>query len=70
MNPVTIETIMQEPGFQAIKAVRNNRVSLVDERLVSRPTLRIIEGIRAIGALLYPDLFPGTTRKKGTADGL
>ncbi len=69
MNPVTMETIMQEPGFQAIKAVRNNRVFLVDERLVSRPTMRIIEGIRTIGALLYPELFSGPTRKKGAADG-
>ena len=69
MNPVTIETISQEPGFQAIKAVRNNRVFLVDERLVSRPTLRIIEGIKTIAALLYPELFPGGSRKKGSGDG-
>ena len=69
MNPVTIQTITQEPGFQAIKAVRNNRVFLIDERLVSRPTLRIIDGIRTIAALLYPDIFPGPARKKGAADG-
>jgi len=69
MNPVTMETIMQEPGFQAIKAVRSNRVFLIDERLVSRPTLRIIEGIRTIAALLYPELFPGLNRKKVTANG-
>lgn len=69
MNPVTVETIIQEPGFQAIKAVRSNRVFLVDERLVSRPTLRLIEGIKAIGALLYPELFPGGPHKKGSGDG-
>ena len=69
MNPVTIETIMQEPGFQAIKAVRSNRVFLVDERLVSRPTLRIIEGIKTIAALLYPELFPGGPKKKVGANG-
>jgi len=69
MNPVTIETIMQEPGFQAIKAVRNKRIFLVDERLVSRPTMRIIEGIKTIAALLYPELFPGPPRKEGVADG-
>jgi iron complex transport system substrate-binding protein len=69
MNPVTVEAISQEPGFQAIKAVRSNRVFLVDERLVSRPTLRIIEGIKTIGALLYPEFFPGPTRKKVAADG-
>ena len=69
MNPVTIEAISQEPGFQAIKAVRNGRVFLVDERIVSRPTLRLIEGIKTIAALLYPELFPDGGRKKVTADG-
>ena len=69
MNPVSVEAIIQEPGFQAIKAVRNNRVFLVDERLVSRPTLRITEGIKTIAALLYPELFPGGPRKKGSNDG-
>ena len=68
MNPVTIETIVQEPGFQAIKAVRNNRVFLVDERLVSRPTLRIIEGIRTIVRVALPGAFPGPTRKKVAAN--
>lgn len=69
MNPVSVEAIVQEPGFQAIKAVRNNRVFLVDERLVSRPTHRIIEGIKTIAALLYPELFPGGPRKKVSANG-
>ena len=64
MNPVTIEAISQEPGFQAIKAVRNGRVFLVDERIVSRPTLRLIEGTKTIAALLYPELFPGGGQKK------
>ena len=69
MNPVSVEAIVQEPGFQAIKAVRTNRVFLVDERLVSRPTLRIIEGIKTIAVLLYPELFPGGPRKKVSANG-
>ena len=69
MNPVSVEAIVREPGFQAIKAVRNNRIFLVDERLVSRPTLRIIEGIKTIAALLYPELFPVMPRKKVSANG-
>lgn len=69
MNPVTIEEITREPGFQAIKAVRDNRVFLVDERLVSRPTMRIIQGIKTVAALLYPELFPGGASKKGSGDG-
>ena len=55
MNPVTKEMISNEPGFQVIKAVRNNQVFLVDEKLVSRPTLGLLEGIAAVFKMLYPD---------------
>jgi len=44
-------------------------VFLVDERLVSRPTIRIIEGIKTIAALLYPELFPDGPKKKAGANG-
>ena len=61
MNPVSRETIMNEPGFQSIKAVREGRVFLVDESLVSRPTMRILDGIRLIAGILYPDIrFPSS----------
>jgi len=60
MNPVTVEEIIREPGFAAIKAVREGRVFLVDERLVSRPTMRLLDGIRQVHALLYPGLGEGT----------
>ena len=55
MNAVNLQTIMDEPGFKAIKAIQEGRVFLIEESLVSRPTLRIIEGIRQINTLLYPD---------------
>ncbi len=54
MNPVTKETIMEEPGFKAIKAVQKDQVYLIDEVLISRPTPRIIEGIELIHNILYP----------------
>ncbi len=53
MNPVNKEMILQEPGFMAIKAVREGRVFLIEEQLVSRPTLRILDGIRKIHGFLY-----------------
>jgi len=53
MNRVSIEQIVQEPGFQAIKAVRQGNVFLVDEQLVSRPTQRVLEGIKIIKRILY-----------------
>lgn len=57
MNPVSLEEILATPGFSGVKAVREGHVYLVDEALVSRPTPGLIRAARAIGALLYPDLF-------------
>jgi len=56
MNAVTVEMIKQEPGFQVIKAIKNNQVFLVDEKLVSRPTLGLLDGITTVFELLYPNL--------------
>jgi iron complex transport system substrate-binding protein len=57
MNRVKIDTIINEPGFRAIKAIREGRIYIVDEQLVSRPTLRLLEGIYTIGGCLYPERF-------------
>jgi iron complex transport system substrate-binding protein len=54
MNKVTKERILEEPGFRAIRAVSLGRVFLVPERIVSRPTLRLSEGMNRIHDLLYP----------------
>ncbi len=63
MNRPTVERIKSEPGFSAIKAVRNNQVFLIDEMIVSRPTPRLLNGIYKIGCVLYPDLFIEAGRK-------
>jgi len=55
MNRVTREMIAGEPGFQAIKAVREGKIFLIDEELVSRPTMRLLQGIRQVRKLLYPE---------------
>lgn len=54
MNRIDMETLRQEPGFRIIKAFRENRVYLIDEPLVSRPTLRLLQGVEEISRLLYP----------------
>ena len=55
MNPVSVADIMREPGFEVIKAVREGQVFLVDEAMVSRPTMDLLNGIVFIRSLLYPD---------------
>ncbi|MCP4116265.1 MAG: ABC transporter substrate-binding protein [Desulfobacteraceae bacterium] len=57
MNQVTLGMIKNEPGFGIIKAVRNDQVYLIDEMIVSRPGFRLLQGIRTIGEILYPELF-------------
>lgn len=57
MNPVTIEQILNEPGFHIVKAVKNSQVYLIDENIVSRPVPRLLQGILVIGNLLYPKIF-------------
>lgn len=54
MNPATIALIKEEGGFSAIRAVREGQIYIIDEQIVSRPTMRLLEGIYEIGRILYP----------------
>jgi iron complex transport system substrate-binding protein len=56
MNPVEEKTIRDEPGFAAIRAVREGKILLIAEALVSRPTLRILDGIEQLNGAFYPQL--------------
>lgn len=53
MNRISVPEIMNEPGFGAIKAIREKQVYLVSEDIVSRPTTRLMEGMLYIHDLLY-----------------
>jgi len=55
MNPVSVDDIIKEPGFSVIKAVRDRQVFLVEEEMVSRPTMGLLDGIAFVRSLLYPD---------------
>ncbi len=57
MNRIKKSIIMEEGGFKAIKAVSLGEVYLIDEDTVSRPTLRLLDGIYKIGKILYPERF-------------
>ena len=54
MNKPTMKLITDEPGFKTIKAVARGEVYFIDEQIVSRPTMRLLEGIYNIGKILYP----------------
>ena len=37
---VTIESIKKRPGFYIIKAIKEDRILIIDEKLISSPTFR------------------------------
>ncbi|MBC2713242.1 MAG: ABC transporter substrate-binding protein [Desulfosarcina sp.] len=70
MNQTSVAAIKAEPGFGAIEAVKSGRVYLVDETIVSRPTLGLLKGIYRIGCLLYPHIYCEAGRRILSAAGV
>ena len=53
MNRVSVDMVRNGPAASRIKAVLNNAIFLVDEHLVSRPTMRLLTGIDTVYRLLH-----------------
>jgi iron complex transport system substrate-binding protein len=64
MNKPTMKLIMNEPGFKTIKAVAEGEIYFIDEQIVSRPTMRLLDGIYEIGKILYPKMEPKAPNSK------
>jgi iron complex transport system substrate-binding protein len=64
MNRAKVESIREEGGFKAIRAVREGKIYIIDEKIVSRPTLRLLDGIYEVGRILYPERFNDVTSFK------
>ena len=54
---VTPEQVAGRTGWQTLKAVRQQKVFIFDDNLVSRPGPRLVDGLEAMAKLLHPDLF-------------
>lgn len=53
-DPAELE---KRAGFKELSAVKDGRVVVLDDNLVSRPGPRIVEGLKLIAAALHPDAF-------------
>ena len=53
---VTPEAVAARAGWADLPAVQNQRVYPIDDSLVSRPGPRIVDGLRAVVAILHPDV--------------
>ncbi|MBN2548939.1 MAG: ABC transporter substrate-binding protein [Anaerolineales bacterium] len=54
---VTPEAVYARSGWDALSAVKNNKVFTFDDNLVSRPGPRLVDGLEAMARLLHPELF-------------
>lgn len=52
MNQVSREDILSEPGFGSIKAIQEGQVYLIDEKFVSRPTVRLLLGMERVQEII------------------
>lgn len=56
-NTATLENVKQRPGWSDIAAVKNNRVYIIEDDLITVPGPRIVDGLEAVAKSLYPDRF-------------
>jgi len=56
-NTATLENVKQRPGWSDIAAVKNNRVCIIEDDLITVPGPRIADGLEAVAKALYPDKF-------------
>jgi len=54
ISPAQIKAL---PGWQDLKAVKENQIYIIDGDLVNRSGPRIVEGLEQIAKILHPDLF-------------
>jgi iron complex transport system substrate-binding protein len=54
---ITIESVKARAGWNAISAVKNDKIFPIDDNLVSRPGPRVVDGLEATLKLVHPELF-------------
>lgn len=53
-----IRTLSERSGWKQMNAVKNKRVYLLEDDLVSRPGPRVVLGLQKVAQALYPEAFP------------
>jgi iron complex transport system substrate-binding protein len=60
---VIYEYVMNEPRFQRMDAVRENRVVIIDADTISRGGPRIVDALEEVAEVIHPDLYDPSVRK-------
>lgn len=54
---VTIDSVKSRPGWDAIKAVRDDQIFSIDPDIISRPGPRIVDALEQLARSFYPQAF-------------
>ena len=50
---VSIDEIKKRPGYSEIKAIKNNNIIIIDEKLISSATMRYLVGLKELQTKIY-----------------
>jgi iron complex transport system substrate-binding protein len=53
---VTPDLVSARPGWAVMTAVRDGRITPVDDIVITRPGPRLVEGLRQLAAAIHPDV--------------
>jgi len=62
-------SIAKRPGYDKIAAVKDGRIVILDDSIVSRPGPRIVDGLEAVAKALHPNAFRAATGAGAGASG-
>ncbi|MDP5273919.1 ABC transporter substrate-binding protein [Chengkuizengella axinellae] len=58
-----VKQLEQLYGWKELKAVKNNKVYLLDANLFTQPSIGVVDGIELLASLFHPELFPEQNRR-------
>ncbi len=58
-------SISTRPGFDTIKAVKNDKICIINQKIISSPTFRYIKGIKELARMFYPEKWDDLSSFKG-----
>jgi iron complex transport system substrate-binding protein len=60
-NRVPLEKIIEQRGWQKLKAVTKKRVYCVNDEYLNTPAPTLLAGLNALAAAIHPEEFPAPT---------
>jgi iron complex transport system substrate-binding protein len=67
---VPLQKIIRDRGWEDMRAVREGRVYCIRDELLNTPAPTLLQGLRALAAVIHPECFPQPPGLRCISDGL